>query len=102
MLRQIHAVTPPAPRQPPQPEKPPARPPLPAALLARARELDARHRDATGRPISRDNLRAALRIGRDKAGALTAAVRAEPQAQVKELVPHPPPRPVTRPAMASR
>jgi hypothetical protein len=50
---------------------------LPVTLLARARDLDARHRAATGRPISRDTLRAQLRIGRDRASALVAAVRAE-------------------------
>ena len=46
-------------------------------LLARTRELDAEHRAATGRPISRDALRLQLRIGRDRAGALVAAVCAE-------------------------
>ena len=34
---------------------------IPAGLLARTRELDAEHRAATGRPISRDTLRARLR-----------------------------------------
>jgi hypothetical protein len=82
LLRQIHAVCPPAaPRQPAVPQQPeaaPAPPPeLPARLLAMTRELDAEHRAATGRPISRDNLRARLRIARDRAGALVAAVRAE-------------------------
>lgn len=54
-------------------------PVLPGALLARARELDARHRVSTGggRPVSRDTLREQLRIGRDRASALIAAVRAE-------------------------
>jgi hypothetical protein len=83
LLRQIHAVGPPPPRPVPdaarQPEtakalKPPV---LPAGLLARARDLDAAHRAETGRPISRDTLRARLRIGRDKASALVTAVRAE-------------------------
>ena len=50
---------------------------IPAGLLARTRELDAEHRAATGRPISRDTLRERLRIGRDRASALVAAVRAE-------------------------
>jgi hypothetical protein len=78
MLRQIHALAPPA-----APERPAAapssarRPVLPATLLARTRELDAEHRAATGRPISRDTLRAQLRISTDRAGALVAAVRAE-------------------------
>jgi hypothetical protein len=82
LLRQIHAVCPPAripqpaePR-PPQPEPAPP-PPLSAGLLARTRALDTEHRAATGRPISRDTLRARLRIGRDRASALVAAVRAE-------------------------
>jgi hypothetical protein len=50
-------------------------------LLAVTRELDAEHRVATGRPISRDTLRARLRIGRDRAGALVAAVRNEAAAK---------------------
>jgi hypothetical protein len=78
MLRQIHAVCPPAAPQPPQAVPAAVRPPaLPAGLLARARDLDAEHREETGRPISRDTLRARLRIGRDRASALVAAVRAE-------------------------
>jgi hypothetical protein len=85
MLRQIHAVCPAAPRAQPatpqQPEPLPSAPlPLPAGLLARARDLDAAHRAETGRPISRDNLRARLKIGRDRASALVAAVRAEASA----------------------
>jgi hypothetical protein len=56
---------------------------IPAVLLARTRELDAEHRAATGRPISRDSLRASLRIGRDRAGALVAAVRAEAAAAAR-------------------
>ena len=82
MLRQIHAVCPPATRpepsarQKPEPAPRPA-PVLPTGLLARARVLDAAHRAETGRPISRDNLRARLRISRDRACALVAAVRAE-------------------------
>jgi hypothetical protein len=77
LLRQICTVCSPAPEQP---EAPPAtrRPPvLPGALLARARELDADHRATTGKPISRDTLRAQLRIGRDRASALVATIRAE-------------------------
>jgi hypothetical protein len=50
---------------------------LPTRLLARARELDDEHRAATGRPISRDNLRERLQIGRERASDLIAAVRAE-------------------------
>lgn len=82
MLRHIHAVRPPAgPRQPePRRQDTTARHPvLPPGLLSRTRELDAAHRAATGRPISRDKLRAQLRIGRDRAGALVTAIRAEAQ-----------------------
>ena len=88
MLRQIYAVcTPAAPAQPkarPDTELPPV---LPVGLLARARELDAEHRAATGRPISRDTLRARLRIGRDRASALVVTVRAEVAAAAAEPAP---------------
>ena len=84
LLRQIRAVSPPpAAGKPAPPEKAPAAPRpvvLPAGLLARTRALDAEHRAATGRPISRDTLRARLRISRDRASALVAAVRAEASA----------------------
>jgi hypothetical protein len=99
MLRQIHAVSP-APggvdkqkeenenRHLKQAIPAVARPPvLPPALLARTRELDAEHRGATGRPISRDNLRAQLRIGRDRASALVAAIRTEIAAADPEALP---------------
>jgi hypothetical protein len=46
-------------------------------LLERARHLDAEHRAATGRPISRDTLRGQLRIARDRASALVTVIRAE-------------------------
>src|ERR1700733_13846423 len=66
LLRQIHSVCPPvaSPQSPRRPEPVTAPVPLalPARLLARARELDAEHRAETGRPISRDTLRARLRI----------------------------------------
>jgi len=80
MLHQIHAARPAAADIPQLPEAEPAAAHpvvLPPALLSRTRELDAEHRAATGRPISRDALRARLRIGRDRASALVAAVRAE-------------------------
>jgi hypothetical protein len=92
LLRQIHAICPPA--APPPAQQPPAPPwkpqpaagpsALPARLLARARELDAEHRAETGRPISRDKLRTQLRIGRDRASALVAAVREEAQRGIEE------------------
>jgi hypothetical protein len=87
LLRQIHAVCPPvarpesAVRQRQGLAPAPAAPVLPAGLLARARMLDAAHRAETGRPISRDNLRSRLGIGRDRASALVAAVRAEATAR---------------------
>jgi len=87
MLRQIRAVCPPAgPRQPqPRRQDTTAWPPvLPSGLVTRTRELDAAHRAATGRPISRDTLRAQLRIGRDRASALVTAVRAEPHQTTEE------------------
>ncbi len=84
MLRQISAVC--SATAPAQPEPRAATGPtpiLPRDLLVRARELDAEHRAATGRPISRDTLRAQMRIGRDRASAIVAAVRAEAAAEVK-------------------
>jgi hypothetical protein len=47
------------------------------ALLARAQELDAENRAATDRLISQDALRNQMRIGRDRADAIVAVVRAE-------------------------
>ncbi|MGD0247202.1 MAG: hypothetical protein ABSB59_43715 [Streptosporangiaceae bacterium] len=90
LLREINAVCAPAAREPAATGGPQARPAaaarsveIPAGLLARTRELDAEHRAATGRPISRDNLRARLCIGRDRASALIAAVRAEAAAEAR-------------------
>jgi Protein of unknown function (DUF2637) len=82
LLRQIYAVCAvTAPTLPKAETKPEVALVLPARLLAQARELDEAHREVTGgRPISRDNLRAELRIGRDRASALIAAVRAEASA----------------------
>jgi hypothetical protein len=78
MLRQIYAVCSPAVATETEPRRAAAlEPTLPGDLLVRARELDAEHRTATGRPISRDTLREQLRIGRDRAGAIIAVVRAE-------------------------
>jgi hypothetical protein len=86
LLREINAVCAPTTREPTTNEvsrasSPTAKPVLiPPGLLARTRELDAEHREATGRPISRDTLRTRLKIGRDRASALIAAVRAEASA----------------------
>jgi hypothetical protein len=48
------------------------------ALLDRVRALNAAHRQAHGRQISRDKLRAALGIGATRAERLLAALAAEP------------------------
>ena len=48
------------------------------ALLDRATTLNAAHRQAHGRQISRDKLRAALGIGATRAERLLAALAAEP------------------------
>jgi hypothetical protein len=84
LLREINAVCTPTAPEPAANGEPRARQSaaeepgvIPAGLLARARELDAEHREATGRPISRDTLRARLKIGRDRASALIAAVRSD-------------------------
>src|ERR1700730_13279608 len=87
LLRQIHAVCPPvaqpepASRQRPELASAQATPVLPAGLLARARVLDAEHRAESAPPISRQPLRPRRRIGRDRASALVAAVRAEATAR---------------------
>jgi hypothetical protein len=82
LLRQIFAVCAPAAPAEPEAEHAAGQPQvLPGDLLTRARELDAEHRSATGRPISRDNLREQLRIGRDRASALVAVVRAQVAAE---------------------
>ncbi len=47
-------------------------------LVARARQLDHEHRQATGRPISRDRLRPALGISNALASELVRMVRAKP------------------------
>jgi hypothetical protein len=91
MLRQTHAACPPAAlRQPhPKPRATGAWLAVPPGLLARTRELDIEHRNATGRPISRDKLRAHLRISRDRASALVTAVRLEAQQSAREgALPH--------------
>jgi hypothetical protein len=44
-------------------------------LLAKAHRLDQEHRQRTGRPIPRDQLRAALRVSNATAGELLQAVR---------------------------
>jgi hypothetical protein len=92
LLREINAVCAPAVREPTATEGPQAWPAaaarsvvIPSGLLARTRELDAEHRAATGKPISRDNLRARLCIGRDRASALIAAVRAEAAAGARPV-----------------
>ena len=77
LLRQIYLVCSPGPELPEAQPSIAHSPVFPGALLAQARDLDAAHRAATGKPISRDTLRDQLRIGRDRASALIAAIRAE-------------------------
>ena len=83
LLRQIYVVCSPVPEQ--LEAQPPIvqSPVLSGVLLARARDLDAAHRATTGKPISRDTLRSQLRIGRDRASALIAAIRAEAAASAQ-------------------
>jgi hypothetical protein len=84
MLRQIYAVcSANAPIQQEGRTVADLTPIVPGDLLTRARELDAEHRAATGRPMSRDTLRNQMRIGRDRAGAIVAVVRAEVAAEVE-------------------
>jgi hypothetical protein len=54
----------------------------PDELLAIARTLNAEHVVRTGRPISRDKLRAELCIGRDRAASIVKTVRAEQSRRV--------------------
>lgn len=54
----------------------------PDELLATARTLNAEHVVRTGRPISRDKLRAELCIGRDRAASIIRTVRAEQSRRV--------------------
>lgn len=83
LLRQVYVVCSPVPEQPKAPPAAAHLPALPGTLFARARKLDAEHRAATGRPISRDTLREQLRIGRDRASTLVATIRAEAAAAAK-------------------
>jgi hypothetical protein len=85
MLRQVYAVCSTVTQPQPQPEAKPVAvvpPVLHEALLNEARKLDTEHRAATGKPISRDNLRAQMCIGRDRASAIVAVVRSEVAASV--------------------
>jgi hypothetical protein len=89
MLRQIYAVCSPSAAAQQESRFAIRLAPTPSAdELARARELDAKHRGATGRPISRDILRDQMRIGRDRAGAIIAVIRTEgaiAEAESKQL-----------------
>lgn len=48
---------------------------VPAELVARARQLDAEHRQEHGRPITRDKLRAALKVSNAVASEVLRRVR---------------------------
>jgi hypothetical protein len=73
-------AAPPAPPTAPTPARAAARPTRAgdAALLARARQLNASHLAAAGRPVSRDRLRAELGIGASRAERLLAQLTAAP------------------------
>jgi hypothetical protein len=53
---------------------------LPRKITDTAFRLNAEHQERTGRPISRDNLRARLRVSNTVAGELLKLVRAPPHA----------------------
>lgn len=58
-------------------DKPPV---VPVDLVERARRLDAKSREQGGRPITRDKLRASLRVSNAVAGELLRQVRADAKA----------------------
>jgi hypothetical protein len=66
-------------------------PPLvPSGLVAKARTLDADHRQANrGRPVSRDSLRSELGCSTNRASAIIKIVRAEANAAPEVLRPLP-------------
>ncbi|WP_045879878.1 hypothetical protein [Pseudofrankia sp. DC12] len=57
-------------------DRPDAGTALPSGLVKAARQADAAHRKATGRPITRDELRAQLRVSNALAGQLVQQLRA--------------------------
>lgn len=59
----------------PSPVVPDARPVVPPELVARARQLDAEYRQEHGRPITRDKLRAGLKVSNAVAGEVLRRVR---------------------------
>ena len=50
---------------------------VPPELVAKAKQLDQEHRETTGGPITRDKLRARLKVSNGVAGEVLRAVRAE-------------------------
>ncbi|MEV6971084.1 hypothetical protein AB0M47_38885 [Hamadaea sp. NPDC051192] len=56
-------------------DRPRTVPPLPSSTVETARRVAADHQARTGRPITRDELRTALRVSNSLAGELLAAVR---------------------------
>lgn len=52
---------------------------VPEGLVARACQLDAEHRQATSRPISRDRLRAGLKVSNAVTGEVLRQLRAQAQ-----------------------
>jgi hypothetical protein len=58
---------------------PDEQPGLPIELVAQARQLAAEHHEATGRRITRDRLRAGLRVSNEVAGMLLRQIRDMPE-----------------------
>jgi hypothetical protein len=61
-------------------DRPDAGTALPSGLVKAARQADAVHRNATGRPITRDELRGQLRVSNARAGQLVKRLRASDRA----------------------
>jgi hypothetical protein len=81
LLAALHGTVPAAAVAVPGPSAvvPDERTTVPAELVARAKRLDAEHREATGRPISRDKLRARLKVSNAVAGEMLRLVRSTPR-----------------------
>lgn len=63
----------------PPPAVPDDRPDVPVELVAQARQLDIEHQQERGRPITRDKLRAALKVSNAVAGEVLREVRSDVQ-----------------------
>ncbi|MCA1604472.1 MAG: hypothetical protein LC775_03100, partial [Acidobacteria bacterium] len=82
LLASLHGTVPGAPDVlGPSSTVPDEKPPLAADLITQARQLDAAHREHHGRPITRDKLRAALKVSNAVAGELLRTVRTSTEAK---------------------